>query len=199
VVRNNEAFISGHSDLEFRRSYDVQAAQNTQTCITALQEKCDTAGPLLELDLPSRTSLGDDRRATLEDLRRSELAKKIEKADLKKEIEDPMDLTMKMKLVRSALDVDSNWIENQARMRELEWMKYTFQMMAANSAASAELRNCMREIICGEGRRKMVKFVVNKLMKKKLSQQLVDKDGCPVYNIVIWAYSAVKEFRLKNV
>ena len=106
VVRENEAYVAGHSQQIFRTAYDRQGREITQTCCNALQEKRDTIGPLLALDLPSQTSVGEDRRERIENLKKDAERKNSLKAEQKKLLLDPVTPSNKIQFFRKALNIN---------------------------------------------------------------------------------------------
>ena len=84
-------------------------------------------------------------------------------------------------------------------MKERDWQEMTFAMLCKDSEGGEALRACFKEILSGEGRRRFVQFVSGKILKKmKLKQQMADKDGDTIFQVILWAYKAVKEFRCKE-
>ena len=180
VIRDNEPNIAGHSASTFKEHYDQKSAQTTHKVVDSLQLKRDTITPLL--NVPTRPSVGEDRKARIIDLQNQAKEEANDKLIRVQEVKKPVETQMEERFTSVALQMDSNWISE--RRTKSEFMEWTFLLCCRNCEEGEEMRECIRLLM---ERRQWVEYLTSRINSKKdLGKVIRDSDKDCLHQVKYW-------------
>ena len=183
-MRENEAKVAGHSDYIFTTQYDLKAREVATILVSSLQERRDTIGPVLDLNLPKR-DIEADIEARMDTLRAA-IAKT---ANLKKERLGMFSKDIKLKILDALHTLDASVLEKRDTLSLKMWGKTFFQLMCQRSSDGGIFRKVLLESILSE-RKLVIKFISKKAQRKLIAKKVIkDQDASVLKQLSFWIYS----------
>ena len=177
--------VAGHSPYTWRTNYDTQCVEATQVLVSALQEKRDTVGPLLNLNLPKR-SLDDDMKKRLDELRMTKKkSTQRRRGVLSGCTQDKLFTRIKV-LDRSVLEVGST-------LSLKKWASRLMKSICHPSSDGIAIRDILKSGLFKE-RQDVISFTTSKAFKKfKSGKEIEDIDIDVLYQVVLRMYLSAKK------
>ena len=176
--------VAGHSSYTWSTHYDTKAVEATQILVSALQEKRDTVGPLIKLNLPKR-SLEEDMVKRMDELR------KVKKKRSKKRRGILSDSCLE-KLSSAIAVVDPTIFAVRSTNLRKDGAR-NFKAMCHNSLEGIGVRYALKDSLIVESN-EVVKFTTSKAFKKlRAGKELKDSDVDVLHQVILSMYSSIKK------
>ena len=178
--------VAGHSSYTWSSHYDTHTVEATQILVSALQEKRDTIGPLLNLNLPKRP-IEVDMKKRMDDLR---LAKKKMRARKNSGLLSRCTFDKILSVIKVA---DSNVVEHRSTLSFKKFASMIFKIICQPSPRGKNVRITIQCGLTSE-RANVIKLTTSKALKKlKSGQVLKDFDLDVIHQLVLRIYLATKK------